>query len=779
MSDPRTESPDAELNEPEVEQAPQSTNGTASAEGTETPAKKRRWRVTRRGFLIGAGIAGGALALGYFVGLPALHLSMAESLDAGGEGGPSAFSEDPWVWFEISESGRIRIYLNKVEMGQGIHTSLAQIAAEELGLELADIEVAQASTSRGMPGSVTGASNSISSSWMPIRTMSATFRAMLAAEAATALGVASDALTISAMGFSVSGNPAQAISFTDLMSGKQGEWEVPEAEVPLKSGSYRVIGQSAPRVDIPLKVTGEGIYGYDLRVPGMKYGAVLRPPTLEGKATSISPGGAESMPGVVKVVIEEGWAGVVAETRAQAYAAVNALEVVWDEGKLWTQEEIDAIVVPGPESGAQGVVIQNEGNAQRELNVATTLSVEYRTPFAVQTPLEAQAGMAEPIGEGESAGLRVYVSTQAPASAQQSIAQITGLRSENVEVTPTLLGGGFGRKSGFEVAIEAARLAKAAGLPVHVGWNRSEEMRYGFLRPSTSHIFYGRIEGQGAAARLVAAEHRQASAEVAFSFLPGFLTIIFGADFGSTRGARFHYGGIENRHVVAFRPTVPVYTGWWRGLGLLANTFAVESFMDEAAHAAGADPLEFRLAHFSDDPRDRRIAAVLTAANELATAAGPVPEGRARGVAACIDVDTAVGQVVEISLDRATGVIRVHNVWAAMDCGLVINPDGAKAQIEGNIMWGVGSALMEEARVVEGRIEPTNFDSYPVLRMREAPHVESILIDNAGDGKPRGVGEPPTGPVAAAVGNAFFNLTGVRLRELPFTPERVLAALEA
>lgn len=273
----------------------------------------------------------------------------------------------------------------------------------------------------------------------------------------------------------------------------------------------------------------------------------------------------------------------------------------------------------------------------------------------------------------------------------------------------------------------------------------------------------------------MALEHRQGSSDVAFGFIPGFLQYVFGADFGSWRGSRVQYN-IANRKVTAWRRQLPLWTGWWRGLGLLANTFAIESFIDELAHLAGADPLQFRLAHLADDFQGRRTKAVLQAAADIAGWSSPTPEGRGRGLAMSVDVDTIVAQVAEISLDTASGKIRVHQVACAMDCGKVINPDGARAQVEGNVMWGVGSTLIEQVQIENGRVALDNFDTYPLLTLQDAPHVETVLLE-AGDGKPRGVGEPPIGPVAAAIGNAFYALTGKRIRELPFTPARVLSVL--
>lgn len=727
--------------------------------------KRRRWRISRRGFLIGAGATGIGLALGVVYGKPYLHLRMAEMLDSG-DARDGDIDTTPSTWFEVLDDSRIRVYIPKVEMGQGVHTSIAQVAAEELGIAWEDIDVAQATTDIGpADGFGTAGSTSVSSTYMPLRKTAATLREMLRAEAARILDQPATQLVIDGRGFAVADNPAQRVDFFTLAS-SQTEWEVPAEAPALKAVSdFQVIGQPMPRKDIPAKVTGEAIYGYDMRIEGMKYGAVARPPTIEGKLTAATAGDAANQPGVHTVVTEKDFAGIVADSRAEARSALNALALTWDKGKLWQQEELERMVTVG---ASGGVTIQQEGDAARVLQNDTTLRVEYRSPFAVQTPLEAQAALADV--HADSA--RIWVSTQMQGATRDTVAEAIGMDAAQIEVIPTYLGGGFGRKAGFEVAVEAARLSKAAGVPVHVGWDRTEELRYGYFRPPTHHVMSAQLGDDGTIAAL---EHQQASGDVAFGFLPGFLQVMMGADFGATRGARVPYA-IANLHTVAHRAVLPVRTGWWRGLGLLANVFAIESFMDELAHTANVDPLTFRLNHLGDDQRSRRLRAVLEAAAQQAGWGGDLPAGHAHGIAACIDADTTVAQVAEVSVDAESGRVRVHKITAAMDCGLTVNPDGAKAQVEGNIMWGVGSTFIEELRVEDGAIALNNFDTYPLLTLRDAPDVEVILLE-AGDGVPRGVGEPPIGPVAASIGNAIFKLTGARLRELPFTPERVKNAL--
>ncbi len=727
---------------------------------------KRRWRPTRRGFLIGAGVTGGLLALGITVGVPYARLQIAGTLD-GAEGQPASFPEDPWAWFEVLPDSRIRLYLTKVEMGQGVHTSLAQVAADELGIEWDDLDVVMATTARELGNAITSGSNSVSGTFTPLREASATLMAMLRTEAAAQLGVAATVLQIDGRGFAVQGEPSQRIDFAAVVAAKQDEWEVPAEAVALKDASeFRYIGQSLPRRDFVAKLTGQAVYGYDARIDGMKYGAVARPPTYNGVLKSAETGAVGEMAGVRKVVIADDFAGVVADTRSQAQAAAAQLAVTWEPGRLWQQAELEEMVTVG---NGDAFTIQSEGDAGGTLRGETSLAAEYRTPMAVHAHLEAQAALADVRPEA----VRVWCSTQAQSSVRTAVAKALAVDEKSVEVIPTFVGGGFGRKVGDEVAIEAARLSQAAGVPVHVGWTRTEDMRYGYFRPLTHHRLAARLDAAG---NITAIEHRQASGDVAFDFLPNFLATVMGADFGAYRGALIRYA-VPNKQTIAYRTPLPIRTGWWRGLGLLANIFAVESFMDELAHQAGADPLAFRLRHLDDSiPGQARLKAVLNAAAELGGWGTPPPAGRARGIACCLDVDTAVAMVAEVSVDAAAGRIRVHHVAAAMDPGLVVNPDGARAQVEGNIMWGVGSALIEELTIKDGQVEAANFDRYPLLTMKEAPDVEVVLLE-AGDGRPRGVGEPPIGPVAAAIANAVFAQTGARLRQLPMNSARVKAAL--
>lgn len=716
----------------------------------------KRWRMTRRGFLIGLGATTATAAVGVMAGLPKIQLLMADMVDSGSSNF-SSMTNAPNAWFEITADNKIRFFSSKVEMGQGVHTSLAQIGADELEVSLDQVEVLQASTARPFADQRgTGNSDSISSSYIPLREAAASLRELLRQQAAVQLNVDPTALSLADGEIWITAAPDQRLTYGDIVAQLDMHTvEFPE-DVPLKnSADFRYIGQPVERVDFKAKLMGQARYGYDMRLPNMLYGAVAHSPTIEGKLKTAAAGDAVNAPGIVAVVAEDGFAGVAAKSRQQAISALRKMALEWDEGKPWQQEEIDALVTVG---NGKRVIIQNEGNAPNALG-GNVIKASYRTPMAAHAHLEPQAALVDV----QSDNVQAWVSTQSPQILIREIAAVTGVDEENIEIMPTYLGGGLGRKLNVEVAVEAAKLSKAAGHPVHVGWSRTEDMRHGFFRPPTHHVMRGSLDGSG---RIQALVHEQASGDSLFSFFPTPLRLLFGADIGAYRGSLIQYDDIVNRQTVAHRIELPVRTGPWRGLGLLANTFAVESFVDELAHQAGVDPLQFRLAHFGSSDRSLRFKRVLNAAAERAGWGQALPEGHALGIACNIDVNTVVAQVAQVSVTN--GRIRVHKVTSVVDPGMVINPDGAAAQTQGAIMMGLSSAFFEAITIKNGIIEAGNFDTYPLLTMKEAPDIEVSFLESSDT--PHGMGEPPIGPIVAAVANAVFAATGQRLRQLPFPP---------
>lgn len=707
---------------------------------------KNKKGLTRRHFLALMGAGGGALALGLYVGVPAFRLGVGRLITEN-DSQPAGNPPPPTAWFEVLPTNRVRLHLSKTEMGQGAHTALAQIAAEDLGVTWEQLDVVQAVTSRLNDAAGTGNSQSVRQLYGPLREAAATFREMLVRAAATQLGVAATALTVEA---GVVRAPTGASrTYAELTAGS-ATWQLPENFTPVLKPvrEFKFIGQALGRVDIPAKATGQAQFGYDVRLPNMHYGAVARPPQFGARLASVDTSRAESFAGVVKVVTADNFAGVVAKTRAQAQGAAFALNVTWQGGQNLQQSDIDALT--RVREGA-GVVVQSEGQVQLAGN---TVRAEYRTPMAAHAHLEPQAAVVDVRPDK----VLVYCSTQAPTLVRRDVAKVLGRKEEDVDVQATYLGGGFGRRLNVEVAVEAARLAQAAGVPVHVGWTREEDFRQSYVRPPTHHVLTGALEN----GRITHLEHQQASGDVLFSIFPWFVGDLLGADFGAYRGAVLRYDGIPNRRTLAERIKLPIKTSFWRGLGLLANIFAVESFMDELAHAAGQDPLAFRLAHLGDSPLNRRIRAVLTELGAQANWGRP-PAGRAHGLAMCVDAGTVVGLVAEVSVTGQTW--RVHHLTSVVDAGLVINPDGAAAQTEGGLLMGLSSVKHEALTIKDGQFVPSNFDQYPMLRHSEAPSITVKFIQ--GDDQPHGMGEPPIGPIGAAVANALFSLTGQRLRDLP------------
>jgi isoquinoline 1-oxidoreductase beta subunit len=713
-------------------------------------SRKRR-RLSRRDFLIVLGVGAAGLYAGVRLGTPYLRLRLVDFLEESG-GPPSNIDAPPDAWFEILIDNTVNLYLPKSEMGQGVHTGLAQIAAEELEIGLDQMQVFHAPTTRLVDPVGTSASNTISSLFIPLLEVAATLRELLRAEAARQLNAQPQDLALKAGVFSLKSDPSQQRTYGEIFQSLD-QWDLPDNPPALKDpGQYRAIGKPFPRIDLPSKVVGEAIYGFDVRVLGMLYGAVARPGTIEGKLIGASPGQAPSQPGVVQVITEDDFAGVVAESREAAYRALANLELEWDPGKLWQQEEIEAMVTVGE---GRDVVIQREGNVNQNLNNGTMVEAEYRTPMAFHAYMEPMAAVADVRPDK----VEIWASTQAANRLRGAVAEAIQRGQDEIVVHPVYLGGGFGRKIDELAAVEASRLSQAAGQPVQVAMSRPEDFSTGFVRPPTHSILRASLDSNGS---ISAIEHEASSGEVAFPFLPSVMGTVLGADFGSYRGANIFYS-VPHKQTTAWLVQLPVSTGWWRGLGLMPNTFAVESFIDELATAANLDPVEFRLRHLPDDEAGQRTRDALQIAAEEAKWGSSLPEGHSHGLAMSYDYGTIMVEIAEVSVEYDQ--IRVHKVTAVADPGLVINPDGVVAQTQGAITMGLSATLLEEVLVKDGEFQAGNFNQYPLLRNANAPDIDVVVLNSRQT--PSGMGEPPIGPIPAAVANAVFAATGQRLRRLP------------
>lgn len=669
----------------------------------------------------------------------------------------------PWTWLEIGPDDRVHFYSPKPELGQGAQTGLAQLLAEELQIDLDCLVVHQPDTARGFDPKLLAAlgGTSVNSLSRPLREAGARLREALRAEAAARLGCEPGEIVAEHGRCFVRDDPHRSLSYGEIVAGKRGAWTMPVDPPALKEPDrYRLVGHSAPRLDLPDKVTGRAVFGFDVRLPGMIYGAVARPPHEGARLRRVgSVAAAERQPGVVKVVAGRGFAGVVAERRSQAYAALAHLDLEWVGGTTAGQAEIEARVV-APERG--GAVVERAGDAAGHLGQGRQLRAGYRSAMFAALPFEPPVAVADVRPDG----VTIHVPGQEPAMVRAAVARALGRRKRNVRVIAPYAGGSFGRKHGHlrEAAPEAARLSAAVGRPVHVGWSMAEELAHGPVRPPSHHLLFGSLDPTGRARAL---EHRFASAQNLQAYPPlSLLPKLTGVDAIGLLGAYLTYGAVPHRRTLFRHAPIPVLTSTYRAPGLHPNAFAVESFVDELAHLAGADPLSFRLAHLGSDDVGRRLRLVLEAVSGRAGWWEPAPPGHARGVACCAYGDLVAAEVAEVSVEG--GSIRVHRMTCAVDMGFAVNPDAARAQVEGGIAMGLSWALHEEIRIEGGTRSETGLDDYPILTLDEMPMVDTVLLDDG----PRlsGPSEVPIGPVAAAVANAVFALTGQRLRKLPLRP---------
>ncbi len=725
----------------------------AQEQTTIEPTKKRRIFTRRRFLQAGAIMLGGAVA-GIYFGRTPFRRWVAHSLvelDVGH--GTSNFEPD--IVFEMQADNTLQVNVVKAEMGQGIFTGIAMLVMEEIDMPFENINVVPTTTGTGLVDLGTGGSNTTSSFYTPMRELAATFREMLKMAAARQWSV--DVAEVStADGFVITSD--QRISYIDVVNSTT-EWEMPEEAPALRPRSeFKVIGTEIPRVDLKPKVMGESIFGIDIELPGMLYANILKCPFIEGTLKSIDVASAKAFPGVVDVVELEDLVAVVADNRYAAEMGKRALNAEWDVPKIWQQEELDEMLTVGTTSP---VNLQQEGNAPGRINdnEGTLVTAEYRVPIGVHAHMEPNGAIADVQGDKAL----VITATQAPGVVRTEVADALGIDAENIQVQTVYLGGGFGRRYWLSPGPDAARISQAVGRPIHLLWDRETEFLCGVVRPATHHVFRAKLSGSGA---LDALEHNVASGDQGLGLFPiPILKPIFGADLlSASHGAPFLYE-VENRETNIWHVDTPFMTGIWRAVGMYPNGFAVESFIDEVAHAAGQDPFDLRLAHLmSDDESAVRMRNVLLSLREASGWDTPKPEGVGRGLAIVEDRRTVAATVIEAKVED--GQIRVTKATSAIDPGVVINPEGVRAQVEGCVMMGISAALYEETVVKDGQFTASNYHKYPMAMLSDTPPEVSVIFVE-GSERPSGVGEPPLGPIAPAIANAIFDATGQRLRQLP------------
>lgn len=714
---------------------------------------KKKKGFSRRKFMVRSAVGVGVLLGAGYLTRPIWRRSLAGFANTA-ETPYLGNTKTPTIWFEITADNQVILHSPKVEMGQGTFTGLAQIAADELEVDVKRMKVVHAaSASNNLDAFATGGSTSISSLWQPLRELAATMREMLKIQAGRILGTDANALTVE--NGVVSGN-GKTLSYGEIVQQVQ-EWEIPKTPALKDIKDYKFIGQPIPRVDLRDKVVGAPIFGMDASMPDMLYGAVVRPSSIGAKYVDADTSEAEKMPGVVKVVKEKDFVGVVAESRMEAENAKRAIKVTWDIEKEWQTEDIENMIKVG---SGKAFVIQKKGRAKRILNnEEDIITAEFKSPIGAHAQIEPNGALA--YVEGDKA--TVIISTQVVNITRTEVADRLGLDKENVNIQPAFLGGGFGRRLHTPNAVQAAVLSKAVGKPVKCFFDRKEEFQNDTFRPPTHHVLRAKLNENG---MIKAFEHNVSSGDVAFGspLLPGFAEPLLGADIGAWRGGMIQYQGIPNYRAISWRVKLPFATSWWRSLGLLANTFAIESFIDELAIKAGKDPVQFRLDQIQDDERGYRLKEVIKAVAEKAAWKDGVVDGKAMGFAASTDANTPCAQIAEVSIED--NEIKVHKVTCAIDPGIAVNPDQVRAQCEGSIIMGISASMYEKMIVKDGQLNPTIYGPYRMALMRHAPkEIDVIILENAD--APGAVGEPPLGPIGAAIANAVFRLTGQRLREMP------------
>lgn len=708
--------------------------------------------LSRRKFLVRSSIGVGVLLGTGYLSQGLARRYLAEYMNTAEV--PFTNSAAPQLWFEITSNNQVILHSPKVEMGQGIFTGLAQIAADELDVHIDQIKVVHAETFSGVIDTyATGGSTSTSKLWQPLRELAATMREMIKAEAAKIFNTDVQTLSV-ANGMIQFGD--RSLTYGEVVQ-QVREWTVPDVP-PLKPiTEYKFIGQPVTRVDLKDKVMGVPIFGMDASMPDMLYGAVVRPDKIGARFVDADTALAESMPDVVKVVKEEDFVGVVATSYIAAERAKQAIKVTWEIDRTWQSEDIEAMIKVG-----RGTPVEIQRIGKPDLffdEPGNIIEAEYSSPIGAHAQLEPNGALA--FVEADKA--TVVISTQVAKLTRKEVAERLGLDVDQVNIKPTYLGGGFGRRLHTPNAVQAAVLSRAVGKPVKCFFDRKEEFQHDAFRPPTHHVLKAKLSNNGT---IEAISHNISSGDVMFGFplFPAISAPLLGADAGAWRGGMIQYRDIPNIQAVSWRVKLPFATSWWRSLGLFANTFAIEGFMDELAIIAGKDPVQFRLDHIQDDAPGRRLKAVIKTAAEQANYTNEVMNARAMGFAASTDGLTPVAQIAEVSIEA--NQIKVHKVTCVIDPGLAVNPDQIRAQCEGSIIMGLSAALYEKMYVKDGALYPTTYGPYKMALMRDAPREIDVVILESGD-KPASVGEPPMGPIGAAIANAVYRLTKQRLRSMP------------
>lgn len=702
---------------------------------------------TRREFLKSGALTSGGFLFG-------LGLAGPSELEAAG----TVYTPNAWV--HIADDNSITLISARSEMGQGVYTSMPMLIAEELHVDPHSVHVMIAPpnpvyTNSLLGAQITGGSTSVRDAWEKLRVGGAQVRTMLISAAAQKWNVDPDSLH--AENAWVHGPGGKKASYGELAAAAS-QLPVPE-KVDLKDPKdFRIIGKRMGRLDTPMKTSGRAQYGIDVVLPGMVYASLEQAPVIGGKVKSVDASEAKKMRGVIDVVQIDDGVAVVADSYWHAFKARRALKVEWDDGPGASLN--NAVMMQGIRDAAateKVLSINKVGDVATAMaGPGKVVKAEYQSQLLAHAPLEPMNFTAD-YRDGK---VHVIGPTQFQQGAQGAVAAALKLKPEDVTVETTFLGGGFGRRLELDFIVQAAQISKAVGRPVKLLWSREDDMTHDFYRPMALHRMAAVLDANGKPVALSFQLTSQSVTQRAFGLpkdtVDPFMSeaaVVPYAIPNMTQDLVIHDAGLR--------------VGYWRSVSHALNAFANETFIDELAHEAGQDPYDYRMALLTDKPR---FANVLRAAADKAGYKTPAPAGHFRGIALMEGYDTYMAQIAEISVadDRS---IHVHRVTVAADLGHMVNPDTVEAQVQSAVIFGISAALMGEITLVNGRVQQSNFNDYPVVRWSQAPKIDVVLMESTE--KPGGIGEPATSLIGPAIGNALFAATGKRVRKMPFSATNI------
>ena len=687
----------------------------------------------------------------------------------------------PNVWLTIATDGTITIVSPAAEMGQGTFTTLPAIIADELDADWSKVKPVfppewnekKFGNPEGNYTFQTSASFATRGYFKAMRLAGAQARRVLIDAVAAKWAVpAAELSTEPSIVVHKASN--RRISYGEIAGFAKAPAELPKIEdKDLKTpANFRYIGKDLPRVEVPLKVTGAAKYGIDAQVPGMVYAAVLQSPYPGGTPETVDETRARQVTGITDIVKLLEGVGVIGTSVEATQAAKNLLKVTWSDAPGAhhdSERALEEFAAIGRDKSREGVPYEPVGDAKAAMRSAVKVyRGEYRTRYLYHAQMEPMNATASVSPDGRS--VEIWTGTQGPTSLHNQVAKLMGIERTNITLHQHFLGGGYGRRSQQEVVIDAVRLAKAVGKPVKLIWTREDDVTGGKFRPMTAHHIEAGFDAGG---KLIAWHHRVVAESVA-----AYTSIANGTpppplDRVVMKGSPIPQYPIPNKLAEHVIETGRARLATFRGVGNAYNAFAAESLLDEIAKDRGLDPIAFRLTLSEGQPRMQTLLRTVAEMSDWTRRR----DGRGLGVGTMVKDDTLAAGVAEVSVDRATGKIKVHNFWAAIDAGLAVQPRNVAAQTEGSIVYALGHVLREKITIRNGRVLESNYSDYEVTRMSDVPNIEVRVVST--DNPPTGAGEDGVPVVACAVGNAIAALTGVRLRELPFAPERVRGALGA